>query len=188
VPTRPTPAAPTTGLVFDDGKLGVLGVDFANPAKPAKAGDTVPVYVYFEALGAPSRGYKFQVMAWPADVAGFAPAAAVTGPIKSPNRATLDGLFASDRWRPGEIVRDKFELKIPPTWTTTGMAIALVVTDEQTKVVLPGTHPGDDKNAVTLGVLPIVPGKAAPAPPPTPPPAPTQAPGSAAGSRRTLRP
>jgi arylsulfatase A-like enzyme len=187
VPSRPTPAAPTTGVVFDDGKLGVLGVDFANPGKPAKAGDTVSVYVYFEALGAPSRGYKFQVMAWPADVAGFAPAAAATGAIKSPNRATLDGLFASDRWRQGEIVRDKFELKIPATWTTTGMAIGLMVTDEQAKVALPGTHPGDDKNAVTLGVLPIVPGKA-PAPPPTPPPAPTQAPGPTAGSRSTLRP
>jgi len=172
VKTEPTPAQPTPGLTFDDGKVAVLGVDYVEPDKPVKAGETTFIYVYFKALAPPSRSYKFQVLVWPAAREGFSPDAAMAGTIRTPLRSTLDGLFGTDRWHQGDLIRDKFEVRVPATWTTDGMAFSLVVQDDK-RLTLDGHHPGGDEAAVTLGVLPIIPG-AAPAPPPAPPtPAPT---------------
>jgi arylsulfatase A-like enzyme len=182
----PATIAQPTRLAFDDGRVEVLGVDFVDPAKPVKAGDTVNVHVYFRAAATPSREYKFQLVGAPTTRATFAPDAPFGGPagaaVRSPTRATLDGLFGTDRWKPGEIVRDKFELKLPPAWTGDGLAIGLTVHKDKSKLTIDGPHPGEDQSVVTLGVLPITPGAASPPPtPPNPAPGLPGHPGSGAG-------
>jgi arylsulfatase A-like enzyme len=170
VSPRPTPQTPVEGLTFDDGRIKVLGVDYVDPHKPVRAGETTFIYVYFEALDVPTRDYKFQVLVWPANRTGFSPEAAMAGTIRTPLRSTLDGLFGTERWHKGEIIRDKFEVRVPAAWITDGMAFSLVV-DDGKRLELTGPHPGGDTGAVTLGTLPIIPGQVAPPPTPAPGPA-----------------
>ena len=108
----------------------------------------------------------------------------------------LEAFFLEGAWHKGEIVRDKFEVRVPAAWSTDGMAFSLVVDDGQ-RQALEGPHPGGDTGAVTLGILPITGAPAAPpptvpptpAPPPPPAPVPTmQAPGTSRGSQAAPRP
>jgi hypothetical protein len=170
---RPTPAVPIDNLTFDDGRIKILGVDFVDPSKPVKPGDRTAVYVYFEALDVPTKPYKFQLVDWMTTRATFAPDAAMYGPRRGPFRATLDGLFAANRWRKGELIRDRWDLEIPKEWTMDGLGLGLAI-DEGKRITVDGPHPGGDQTIVTLGVLPIVkPPPVVPTPPPGPATPPT---------------
>jgi hypothetical protein len=80
-------------------------------------------------------------------------------------RASGEGFFASDRWRAGEYIRDKFTVSIPSAWTGNGLAVGLVASDPKSeKALATGDAPANDPNLIVLGVLPFQ------APTPSPPP------------------
>jgi hypothetical protein len=176
---RPTPRAVQPGVTFDGGRIAVLGADFVDPTRTYKPGDTADVYIYFEVLDQPTTAYKLQLLAWPVTPgAPFDPAAPMTaGLIRGSGRETLDGLFATDRWRKGELIRDKFQLKLPASWPG-DLAVGVGVYLGPSKVDVTGPHPGGEAAATSLGVLPV----ARPAPPPVVPA------GSGAGSQAPGKP
>jgi hypothetical protein len=151
---RPSPRAAASGVTFDDGRIAVLGADFVDPARAYKAGDTVDLYLYFEVKDQPSKAYRFQVLAWPVGTT-FDPAAPMTGgSVRTSGRETLDGLFATDRWRKGELIRDRFQIKLAPNWPG-DLAVGIGVYAGPTRAEVTGPHPGGDQAVTTLGVLPM---------------------------------
>lgn len=153
VKTAPTLAQPTN-LTFDDGKLKILGVEYVDPTKLPKSGERTSVYVYFQVLEPTTSTYRFQIVAWPTTLATFSPTAPSTRAIRGPMRATLDGLFGTERWHKGDIIRDKWDIDVQKDWTGDAMGIGLVV-DDGTRVTINGPHPGGDQTVVTLGTAPI---------------------------------
>jgi arylsulfatase A-like enzyme len=156
-PDRLAAAVAAPGATFDDGKIAVLGADLVDPARPARTNQPLDLHVYFEARAIPAKSYRFQVTVWPVNRATFDPTAAIpSNAARTPFRATLDGLFSTDRWRAGEIVRDKVQIKLPPDWVGDGLAIALAVDAHGPRVALDGgLHPGGDANVLTIGALPL---------------------------------
>jgi hypothetical protein len=93
---------------------------------------------------------------------------------RSPMRATGDGYFASDRWRAGEYIRDRFTLTVPGDWNASGLAFGLVAMDGAgAKAEATGVAPANDPNLLVLGALPLPPVAPAPTPTVAPPPLPT---------------
>ena len=73
-------------------------------------------------------------------------------------RPTGDGTFASDHWKAGDNIRERFSLFIPPNWQGDAVALGLV-TEEPTggKVKATGTTLASDPFIAVLGVLPLEP-------------------------------
>jgi len=83
--------------------------------------------------------------------------------VRAGARVTLDGLLPSDRWRPGEYLREELPLKVPPTWTAPDVLVGLVIgTPDGTRPDFAGPQPSNDPSALTLGPGTI------PVPPPNP--------------------
>jgi hypothetical protein len=75
---------------------------------------------------------------------------------RSELRSTGNGLFASDRWRAGEYIRDKFSLTLPSDWHGNGLAVGLVAKDPAgDKAEATGASPSNDPSLIVLGVLPL---------------------------------
>jgi arylsulfatase A-like enzyme len=165
----PTPAAPATGVSFDGGRLAVLG---ATPKTArVKPGDKLEIEVFLEVKDRPSGAFKPQIIAWPVTAAGFAPKAAIPAQIsKGTPRLTLDGLFPSDRWRPGELIRERLSVSVPRDWAAVpadAVAYALVMVGAPgTRLEPTGAVPANDKAAAVLGTVALD----KPAPPPLPAP------------------
>jgi arylsulfatase A-like enzyme len=160
------PAVPTEGTTLESGAIVVRGIGAPAPYRP---GQKIDVYVYFTAVTTPKSLYRFQVIAYPAtdDPAERVPNTA----LRSQLRATADGAYSTQRWKPGELIRDRFELTIPPDWKADKMRIGLLAVTTGTEKARPtGQVPVGDPYLAVLGVLPVV---VPPAPAPVPPPAPT---------------
>lgn len=161
---RPSPEVPVEGVSFDDGRIEVLGYDIAG--QPLRAGDTIPMAIYFRVKDRPSGPFRLQIEAWLEGPTKASPASA-----RSKLRFTAKGMFPTHRWRPGEFVRDRFGPKVPQGWKQDGtIVIGLRMTGEDRQPVLPTgeTREGHEDLAI-IGRLPL---KAAPgAKPRTPAPA-----------------
>ncbi|MGN6111058.1 MAG: sulfatase [Kofleriaceae bacterium] len=147
-PTSPPVA--TTGQRFAEGKLEITGIGPADGKPPA--GKT-ELHVYFRVAEPVPVGYRFQLVAWPAT-------AAPTDPVppnvaRSGQRLTADGAYPTDRWRPGDHIRERFALTLPAEWATSPLALGLVITDPSGARVAPtGATPSNEPTTFLLGVLP----------------------------------
>jgi arylsulfatase A-like enzyme len=164
----PTPAHPVTGVTLDDGAIEVLGFDtptISPGGKPA-------VVVYMRAVRRPTRALKFGVVLWGVtdDQQGAAPLGGEQG--RSLLRVTLDGLLPSDRWRPGEMIREELEVVMPTVWTRPFAAVGLVASGPDGAAGWSAPHPGADSSIGYLGVVPVVGATPAPTPPTPASPAP----------------
>lgn len=100
----PTPEHKTPKLTFDDGNIEVLGFDLAPKPK-----NRLEVAVYFHATARPSDSFRFRVWAYPASGRASKDA---PSPMRGRLQETAGGLFPTSRWRPGEYIRQRFELRL----------------------------------------------------------------------------
>jgi arylsulfatase A-like enzyme len=106
------------------------------------------VHVYFKVEEPTQVAYRFQLVAWQPDQLATA--------IRTPLRATADGAYPTDRWRKGELIRERFPLPIPPEWKSPTLTIGLVVMDPVGHPVMPtGAKPPNDPQIFELGQLPL---------------------------------
>ena len=155
------PAVPTASTTLADGAIEVRGIGTPTPRRP---GEKMEVYVYFTTVRPVVEPYRFQIIAYPAtdDPADPVPPNA----LRSQLRASAEGGYATNRWKAGELIRDKFDLTIPADWKGDKMRIGLVaVTSGVTRVRPSGVTPTGDPTIAVLGVLPVVPVPPAPVPP-----------------------
>jgi hypothetical protein len=80
-------------------------------------------------------------------------------------------VLPTSRWRPGEIIRDRFELRVPTRWAdpTAGgaLVLGLRMTDARRARLTPtGPTVDGDGQLVRIGEVALGPAAAAPAPPP----------------------
>jgi len=172
----PTPQHPTPGLTVDDGAIAVLGFD----APTLTPGGKLELAVYLHAVRRPTRAFRLGAIVW------GVPDAANTRALgadqaRSPVRVTLDGLLPSDRWKPGEYVKETFPVTMPAGWISPQAAIGLSMSASQDPTGWAGaTHPDGDPSTAILGVVPVA-GVAPLTPVPPPPPAPPTLPLKAVG-------
>lgn len=158
----PSPAVRVADQTLDDGNLAIVGVDLAA-GQHATAGGKVDVHVYFEVKERTKIAYRFLLAAWPVDLATWKPTdAASPNMLRTGLRVTADGLFATDRWRPGEHVRERFTIVIPTEWTSSGIAFGLVAAEPNgDKASATGIAAANDPSLLVLGALPLA-GRSAP--------------------------
>ena len=73
-------------------------------------------------------------------------------------RITADGAFASNRWKAGDYLRERFTLVIPAEWQGDGVALGLVTADLMGgKVKATGAALASDPFTAVLGILPLGP-------------------------------
>ena len=89
-------------------------------------------------------GLPVEIDAWGVDAATFKRTDPVPPNVtRSPMKITADGFFPSDRWRVGEMVRERFTVPLPPEPPGNAIALALTAVD-----------PANGSNTVVLGVIP----------------------------------
>ena len=160
----PTPQHPTPGVTLDDGAIEVLGFDapaVAVGAKPA-------IVVYMHAVRRPKRALKFGVVLWSLPTADAGPGIITGEQGRSLLRITLDGLLPSDRWKPGEYIREELAVTMPSIWTLPFAAVGLVASGADGNVGWQAQHPSGDPSLGFLGVVPVT-GMTAVVPPPVVP-------------------
>ncbi|MDX2092512.1 MAG: sulfatase-like hydrolase/transferase [Kofleriaceae bacterium] len=154
LPAAPTPSVKTDGQTLAGGNIEVLGIDPVNgPLVPGKPAD---VYVYFHAKQATTTPYKFALAAWPlgASLTEASPASLT----RTGARLTGDGALATDAWKPGDYIREKFTLQVPAGWTSAQAVIGLITAETggmQQRAT--GATPANDPTLAILGTLPLAP-------------------------------
>jgi hypothetical protein len=154
LPAAPSPQVATQGQAIDG--IDILGVDLAAGGALAP-GAKVDLHVYFHVNRATAVAYRFGIAAWPVDDA--APGDPAPGDVlRTGARTTADGAFASDHWKPGDYIRERFTLTVPRTWHGSGVAIGLFTTDPSGgKIKATGATLASDPFVAILGVLPVGP-------------------------------
>jgi arylsulfatase A-like enzyme len=151
----PHPGVATSGQSLDGGRIEILGIDVAQ-GQHVRPGARVDIHVYFATKERSQIGYKFLLAAWPIEPTWKPGDPAPPTMMRSALRITADGFFPTDRWRPGEFVRERFNLLIPSDWKSDRIAIGLVATDPAgNKVTAAGASPENDHTLAILGVLPV---------------------------------
>jgi arylsulfatase A-like enzyme len=148
----PTPEVATQGQALEG--IDVIGIGVAD-GKPLAPGTKVDVHVYFHVREPTTTAYRFLLSAWPVDRA--APAEPTPDSIyRTAMRPTADGSFATDRWKAGDYVRERFPLVIPSDWKGDGIAIGLVTAAiGGGKLKATGAALVADPNTAVLGILPL---------------------------------
>ncbi len=157
---RPQPTHPIAQGSFDDGAIEVAGFD-VEPAADAST-ESLEIAVYFAVTKRPSGRHRLQLECWPADDESVAPS-------RSPLRFTADGVFATDRWRVGEFIRDSFRCPIPTAWPRAPVKVGLRMTRENGTPLAPrGATRNASSETLLLGTVSL-PDEPAPANIPSPP-------------------
>jgi len=140
------PAVATTGQTLADSQIEILGI---GPAKLATG--KVDIHVYFRTKTPTQTSYKFQLVVWPEPANPTDPVPPTA--VRSGLRATADGAFPTDRWRAGDLVRERFTLTLPADWHG-NLVVGLIAQESQGTRARPtgATAPGDPTIAI-LGVL-----------------------------------
>ena len=147
------PEVVTTGQTVDGIAIDGIGRAEGQRAVP---GGKLDVHVYFHVDRPTAAAYRFQLVAWPVDRAATPAAPPAGAVLRSALRTTAGGVFPTDRWKPGDRVRERFPLTLPRDWHGDGLAIGLVAQDAAGQHHAPTGQalPGDPTVAV-LGVLPL---------------------------------
>ena len=148
----PTPEVVTSGQTIDG--IEVLGIGVAA-GKQLVRGTKVDVHVYFHVTRPTTAAYQFQLVAWPVDRKAPPADPAADRVYRTPMRATADGAFASNRWKAGDYIRERFNLVIPADWQGDGIALGLVTSGATGRVKVTGAALADDPFTAVLGVLPL---------------------------------
>ena len=139
----PSPVTRTTGQKIEG--IEVLGISWAGlpvPGKPAE------VHVYFRVDQPTTTVYRFGIVAWPK---GIEPTASTA---RSAPRPTADGAFATDQWKAGDHIRERFTITMPAEWTG-DITIGLVTLDPANGKRPPtGDKPASEPTIAILGTLP----------------------------------
>ena len=137
LPRPVEPPYPTPGLSIDHGKIAIAGY----------SQDGKDFHVFFTPKQRGDVPYKLQLSAWGVDTATFKPTDPVPpSAMRSPLKVTAEGYFPSDRWKVGDMVRERFTLPLPPNAPGDGIALALTAVD-----------PANGSNTVVLGLIPRAP-------------------------------
>jgi arylsulfatase A-like enzyme len=150
----PTPEVTTEGQTLASAAdiLGI-GTEAGHTLFPGGHAD---VHVYFHVRSTIPRVYRFSLAVWPV-AAGAKP----TDPrgvafLKTPFRATAEGAMATDHWRAGDYIRERFNVAIPADWQGSGIAVGLIAQDATSQPAPPtGAKPSNDPSIAWLGVLPL---------------------------------
>mgnify|MGYP000944365037 CR=1 FL=1 len=148
----PTPTHPTPGVTLDDGAIEVLGFD----TTAVTPGGKPSVVVFMKVAKRPRRALKFGAVLWGVDSSDDSGTTPLGGAqARSLLRVTLDGLLPSDRWKPGEIIREELQVTMPATWTHPFAAVGLVASGTDGTAGWQATHPGGDTSLGFLGVVAV---------------------------------
>jgi len=149
----PAPQVATQGQAIEG--IEILGIGTAT-GKPIVRGAKVDVHVYFHVTRPTAAAYQFQLVVWPVDPKAPSADPAPDHVYRTALRPTADGTFASDHWKAGDNIRERFSLFIPPNWQGDGLALGLVTEDPTGgKVKATGTALASDPFTAVLGVLPL---------------------------------
>jgi 4-amino-4-deoxy-L-arabinose transferase-like glycosyltransferase len=132
------PASATYGNAVE-----LLGADF--PERVRRPG-SFPLVLHFRTLRRPPAGYKIFVHVQQ-------PGALVHG-----DHSPLEGLFPTERWRPGDLLRDQYRVQVPLMTTSAGLYTIFVGfwpggNSIHRLPVTAGAHDGQDR--VALGTIRI---------------------------------
>jgi len=137
--------------------IEILGIGTAA-GKPLVRGTKVDIHVYFHVTRPTTTAYQFQLVAWPVDPAAPPADPAPDHIYRTAMRLTADGTFATDHWRAGDHIRERFSLFIPPGSPGNGLAVGLVAEGPTGgKLKATGTALASDPSTAVLGVLPLGP-------------------------------
>ena len=160
--SAPSPAVATTGAAFAD--LDVLGIDIDHDAQ-LKPNAKVDLFVYFHVRAPTAEPVRFQAQLWPAD-----PAAPLTAPpdprqlLRTAMRPTAEGAFSSERWKPGDYIRERFPITIPGDWRPPAhIVVGLAASMGGAGLTPTGATVERDPSVAVLGALPFPGTSAAPA-------------------------
>jgi hypothetical protein len=166
LPSAPLPQVTTANQTLDG--IAILGAGIAD-GRPVAPGAHLDVHVYFHVEQPTATAYRFQLAAWPIDPADPTAAPAPSRILRTSLRATAGGAFSTERWKPGDYVRERFPLAIPPDWPPGRPAIALglVAEDAAGKIHPPtGDKLASDPTIAVLGAIPAAAGGSSPPPRP----------------------
>jgi hypothetical protein len=155
---RGPPALDTAvaGHTLAGGSIEVLGAA-RDGAQPLVAGAKIEIAVYLRARRAPGVGYRFQLVAWAA-AAGAPP----TDPVppaaaRTAARITAEGAYPSNRWQPGEVIRERFSVVAPAGVGAGGLALGLALGATDLTSGAPasptGPAPSNEPQLMALGQL-----------------------------------
>jgi hypothetical protein len=151
----PTPQVTTSGQTIEG--IEVLGIG-VEAGKQLVRGAKVDVHVYFHVTRPTTTAYRFLLTAWPVDAQAPPAEPAPTSLYRTAMRTTADGAFATNRWKAGDYLRERFSVVIPPEWQGDGVAIGLVTADPAGgKLKATGAALAADPFTAVLGVLPLGP-------------------------------
>ncbi|HEX2686845.1 MAG TPA: sulfatase-like hydrolase/transferase, partial [Kofleriaceae bacterium] len=113
LPEAPTPQVTTRGQTIEGIEILGIGVE---AGKQLARGTKVDVHVYFHVHQPTTTAYRFLLAAWPVETQA-PPADPAPGTLyRTAMRATAEGAFATDRWKTGDDIRERFSLVIPLDW------------------------------------------------------------------------
>jgi hypothetical protein len=137
--------------------IDVLGIG-VEAGKQLAPGAKLDVHVYFHVREPTTTAYRFQLAAWPVDRRAPAADPDPARIQRTVMRPTAGGSFATDRWKAGDYIRERFTLQIPRDWQGDGVAIGLVTSSGAAKNLAPtGPALASDPDTAVLGVLPMAP-------------------------------
>jgi arylsulfatase A-like enzyme len=143
--SKPSPPVLCQATIASDA-ISVMGMAIADQGHLAPGGK-VDILVYFAVNKATTESLRFGFVLSP-HPGGVA--------IRVPARATINGLFPSERWHAGEFIRERFTVTLPETWTVTQASAGLLVTrSDGSDSQLSGPMLAGEKSTLDLGALPI---------------------------------
>ncbi|HEY0189947.1 MAG TPA: sulfatase/phosphatase domain-containing protein, partial [Kofleriaceae bacterium] len=150
----PAPRAVTSGQTLDG--IDVLGFDIDGD-KPVTPGARLDVHVYFHVRAPTAAAYQFLASAWPIAPGAEPTAAPDPAHVARTNlRATALGGFATDRWKAGDYLRERFTLTIPGDWRGDRVGFGLTAAGPAGKVKATGAALASDPFTMVLGALGLI--------------------------------
>jgi len=147
----PSPRVTTEGQTLDG--IDILGFDLDGNA-PVMPGSKVDLHIYFHVREPTAAAYQFLASAW--SVAPGAEPSAAPDPAhvaRTNMRATALGGFATDRWKAGDYVRERFTLAIPGDWHGDRVGFGLTAAGPSGKHRATGVALANDPFTMVLGTL-----------------------------------
>jgi arylsulfatase A-like enzyme len=151
----PAPEVAARDQRLADGRIEILGIG-RDPATPIAPGAKVDVFVYFRVVEPATVAYRFQLVGWAASPGAPLDAPVAPSAMRSGSHVTADGAYPTDRWRKGELIRERFTLALPADWRDAALSVGLYAVDiASAQPARPtGAAPANEPMLFPLGALP----------------------------------